>query len=156
MKLSKRILQSLDAERVRRINEIYHNLENACYDGQHEDIPQFEQRFWEEAAGRYVAADKPIVWLDYGTGTGFVPAAVAERLKAEDTVICCDVSNEMLRLCAAKLKGASFVISTDAHHPKHLANMRFGVLAARRGWLSARDIMNTRSLKEFEQFLRKN
>ncbi len=104
MKLSKRILQRLDAERVRRINEIYHNLENACYDGQHEDIPQFEQRFWEEAAGRYVATDRSIVWLDYGTGTGFVPAAIAEHLKAEDTVVCCDVSSEMLRLCEAKLK----------------------------------------------------
>ena len=26
-----------------------------------------------------------------------------------------------------------FTISTDAHHPKHLASMRWGVLTARRG-----------------------
>jgi hypothetical protein len=30
-----------------------------------------------------------------------------------------------------------FVISTDAHHPKHLLNMPFGVTMARRGWLEA-------------------
>ena len=28
-------------------------------------------------------------------------------------------------------------INTDAHHPKHLANMPYGVLMARRGWLEA-------------------
>ena len=38
---------------------------------------------------------------------------------------------------AAKAKGCKFVISTDAHHPKHLANMRYGVRMARRGWLEA-------------------
>jgi ubiquinone/menaquinone biosynthesis C-methylase UbiE len=108
MRLPKRVLRELDADRVRRINEIYHNLENAGYDRQHEDIPQFEGRFWEDAAGRYRAADRPLVWLDYGTGTGFVPAAIAKHLRPEDTVICCDVSDEMLRLCAAKLPAGSF------------------------------------------------
>lgn len=43
----------------------------------------------------------------------------------------------------AKALGCKFVISTDAHHPKHLANMRFGVRMARRGWLEADDVMNT-------------
>ncbi len=44
-----------------------------------------------------------------------------------------DLSGAMVR--TAKAKGARFTISTDAHHPKHLANMRYGVLTARRGWL---------------------
>lgn len=43
----------------------------------------------------------------------------------------------------AKALGCKFVISTDAHHPKHLANIRFGVSMARRGWLEAGDVMNT-------------
>ena len=46
-------------------------------------------------------------------------------------------------LGAAKERGVKFVISTDAHHPKHLANMRYGVVTARRGWLEASDILNT-------------
>ena len=35
-------------------------------------------------------------------------------------------------------------MSTDAaRHPKHLANMSYGVRMARRGWLEAGDIVNT-------------
>ncbi|MGH9559232.1 MAG: DNA polymerase III, partial [Bryobacteraceae bacterium] len=49
----------------------------------------------------------------------------------------------------AKSKGCKFVISTDAHHPKHLANMNYGILMARRGWLEAADVLNTLPLVEF-------
>ena len=50
---------------------------------------------------------------------------------------------------AAKAKGCKFVINTDAHHPRHLANMRYGVSMARRGWLEAPDILNTHSAAQF-------
>jgi DNA polymerase (family 10) len=43
----------------------------------------------------------------------------------------------------AKAKGARFAISTDAHHPKQLDYMRYGVVTARRGWLGPDDILNT-------------
>jgi DNA polymerase (family X) len=36
-----------------------------------------------------------------------------------------DLNGPLIR--AAKAKGARFTISTDAHHPKHLASMRYGV-----------------------------
>ena len=52
-----------------------------------------------------------------------------------------DLSGAMVR--TAKAKGARFTISTDAHHPKHLASMRYGVVTARRGWLGPGDVMNT-------------
>jgi DNA polymerase (family 10) len=58
-----------------------------------------------------------------------------------------DLGGAMVR--SAKAKGARFTISTDAHQPKHLANMRYGVLTARRGWLGPRDVMNTRSADDF-------
>ena len=57
------------------------------------------------------------------------------------------VNEDMAR--AAKARGVKFVISTDAHHPKHLANMRYGVIMARRAWLEAGDIVNTLPLAEF-------
>ena len=44
---------------------------------------------------------------------------------------------------AARTKGAKFIVSTDAHHPSHLLNMRYGILTARRGGLEAEDIINT-------------
>ncbi len=64
-----------------------------------------------------------------------------------------DLNGPLIR--TAKAKGARFVISTDAHHPKHLANMRYGVSMARRGWLEAPDVMNTLPVNEFEAALRK-
>ncbi|MEO8660551.1 MAG: DNA polymerase/3'-5' exonuclease PolX [Bryobacteraceae bacterium] len=65
-----------------------------------------------------------------------------------------DLSATFLR--TAKAKGCRFTISTDAHHPKHLANMRWGVLMARRGWLSPNDIMNTLPEEQFAAAIRRN
>ena len=81
------------------------------------------------------AAAQHGVWLELN--------ASPERLDLNDT---------MLR--AAHRKGCQFVISTDAHHPKHLLNMRYGVLTARRGWLTKADVINTHSVAEFEALLR--
>ena len=58
-----------------------------------------------------------------------------------------DLHGTLIR--TAKAKGAKFTISTDAHHPKHLDSMRYGVVTARRGWLGPDDILNTRSADEF-------
>ena len=58
-----------------------------------------------------------------------------------------DLGPAMIR--AAKARGCKFVIYTDAHHPKHLANMTYGVRMARRGWLEPSDVLNTLPLAEF-------
>ena len=63
-----------------------------------------------------------------------------------------DLNGVMAR--AAKAKGARFTISTDAHHPRQLDQMRYGVLTARRGWLGPGDILNTLPLDRFETALR--
>jgi DNA polymerase (family X) len=56
---------------------------------------------------------------------------------------------------AAKAKGAKFAINTDAHHPRHLAGIRYGVTTARRGWLSAGDVMNTLPASQFAEALKR-
>jgi len=48
----------------------------------------------------------------------------------------------------ARELGVKLVINTDAHSTEHLGFMRFGVGVARRGWCEAKDIVNTRPLKE--------
>jgi len=58
-----------------------------------------------------------------------------------------DLDGTLIR--TAKTKGAKFTVSTDAHHPQQLANMRYGVVTARRGWLGPDDILNTRGADEF-------
>ena len=63
-----------------------------------------------------------------------------------------DLGPTMLR--QAKARGASFTISTDAHHPKHLLNMRYGVTMARRAWLGPEDILNTLPVEQFAAAIR--
>ncbi|MDA0310789.1 MAG: DNA polymerase/3'-5' exonuclease PolX [Gemmatimonadetes bacterium] len=58
-----------------------------------------------------------------------------------------------LHVHRAKELGVPVVISTDAHSPRGLADMRFGVDQARRGWLSPADVLNTRSLAEMKMWL---
>ncbi len=53
----------------------------------------------------------------------------------------------------ARDRGVDIMINTDAHDPAHLDYMQFGVTTARRGWLEAKDVVNTRSAGEFEQWL---
>ncbi len=63
-----------------------------------------------------------------------------------------DLSPNMLR--QAKARGARFTISTDAHQPKHLLNMRYGVTMARRAWLGPEDVLNALPLEQFAQAIR--
>lgn len=63
-----------------------------------------------------------------------------------------DIYGPLLR--TAKAKGCKFTISTDSHHPKHLYNMPYGVLTARRGWLTAGDVMNTLPVEDFAKALK--
>ena len=56
---------------------------------------------------------------------------------------------------AAKQAGVTLVISTDAHSVDAFECIRFGVDQARRGWLTADDVINTRSLPELRKLLRR-
>jgi DNA polymerase (family X) len=64
-----------------------------------------------------------------------------------------DLHGPLIR--AAKAKGARFAISTDAHSPKSLPGIRYGIVTARRGWLGPADVMNTLPVDEFAAALRK-
>ncbi len=56
---------------------------------------------------------------------------------------------------SAKRQGCQFTISTDAHRPAHLHNIDLGVVTARRGWLEAADVVNTRHVNVFSEMLRR-
>src|SRR2546425_330681 len=68
----------------------------------------------------------------------------SERLDLPDTLAA-----------AAKAHGVRFVLSTDAHNTRELGFMRFAVAVARRAWLTAHDILNTRPLPDFLKGLRR-
>lgn len=50
--------------------------------------------------------------------------------------------------------GVKIVLNTDAHGVDTLDNMAYAVATARRAWLTAKDVANTRSWKSFEKLLR--
>jgi len=64
-----------------------------------------------------------------------------------------DLTDEACRM-AAEL-GLKVVISTDAHRADHLAYLRYGVDQARRGWLTAAEVLNTRPLEALRGALRR-
>lgn len=51
--------------------------------------------------------------------------------------------------------GVKLVVSTDAHSTLGLKLMRYGVAQARRGWLTAENIVNTRPLDELRKLLKR-
>ena len=53
----------------------------------------------------------------------------------------------------AKEEGVPIVIDSDAHSVGELDNLGYGVTVARRAWLEAKDVANTRGLKAFLRFL---
>jgi DNA polymerase (family 10) len=56
---------------------------------------------------------------------------------------------------AAKELGVQIAISSDAHQIGNLQLIRFGVGQARRGWLEAKDVVNTRSLQELKKLFKR-
>jgi DNA polymerase (family 10) len=52
---------------------------------------------------------------------------------------------------AARQAGGKFVISSDAHSPHDFELLTYGVKQARRGWIEADCVLNTRPLKPLRQ-----
>ena len=55
----------------------------------------------------------------------------------------------------ARELGVKLVIATDAHSAEHYDFTRFGIGIARRGWCEAKDILNTKSLRQLLSLLKK-
>jgi DNA polymerase (family 10) len=58
-----------------------------------------------------------------------------------------DLNDVYLR--QAKQRGVKIVINTDSHHTSHLDKIRYGILQARRAWLTKEDVLNTLPITKF-------
>ena len=56
----------------------------------------------------------------------------------------------------ARERGVHFVITSDAHSPVALGVLRWGTSVARRAWLEADDVLNTKPIDEFRAALRRH
>ena len=63
-----------------------------------------------------------------------------------------DLCDRHLRL--AKQHGVKIVINTDSHHTSHLDKIRYGILQARRGWLTKDDVLNTLPVQKFAKAMK--
>ncbi|TQJ90839.1 DNA polymerase/3'-5' exonuclease PolX [Streptomyces sp. SLBN-31] len=77
------------------------------------------------------------------TGTVLEINAHPDRLDLRD--------EDILR---ARRYGVKFAVNSDAHAVPHLANMRYGIGTAQRGWLTADDVINTWPERRLRAFLR--
>jgi DNA polymerase (family X) len=59
-----------------------------------------------------------------------------------------------VHLRQAKQLGVKIVINTDSHHTSHLEKIKYGILQARRAWLTRNDVLNTRSAAKFAQAMK--
>jgi DNA polymerase (family 10) len=59
-----------------------------------------------------------------------------------------------VHLRQAKQQGVKIVINTDSHHTSHLEKIRFGVLQARRAWLTKDDVLNTLPAERFAKTMK--
>jgi len=64
-----------------------------------------------------------------------------------------DLPDHLIR--TASDKGVRFVVSTDSHSVHQLENLPLGVGVARRGWLTAADVLNTRDAEGLRAELRR-
>ena len=63
-----------------------------------------------------------------------------------------DLNDVHLRM--ARNRGVKIVINTDAHHTSHFEKIKYGILQARRAWLTAKDVLNTLPEKDFRRAMK--
>jgi DNA polymerase (family X) len=59
-----------------------------------------------------------------------------------------------VNLRQAKQQGVKIVINTDSHHTSHMEKIRFGILQARRAWLTKDDVLNTLPAAKFAKAMK--
>jgi len=81
-------------------------------------------------------------------------AAAGVALEINSQVDRLDLDEVHARL--ARERGVRLIIDSDAHSPAGLGVLRWGAAIARRAWLQAGDVLNTRPIDEFRALLRRN
>ncbi len=59
-----------------------------------------------------------------------------------------------VHLRQAKQQGVKIVINTDSHHTSHMEKIRYGILQARRAWLTKDDVLNTLPPQKFAKAIK--
>lgn len=74
-------------------------------------------------------------------------------LEINSTIDRLDLTSELAREAVYDF-GAKIIINTDSHGTEELDEMHYGITVARRAWLEKEHVINTLSLKKFEEFIK--
>lgn len=102
-------------------------------------------------SGRLIGRREPIEW-DFAaiceaaalTGTALEVNSFPDRM---------DLRDEHIRYAIDH--GVTLTIDTDAHSPRDLLNLRYGVLNAQRGWATPANVLNCRPVEDLRAFVAK-
>jgi DNA polymerase (family 10) len=100
-------------------------------------------------SGRLIGRRAPIEF-DFGTvcdaavrtGTALEVNSFPDRL---------DLRDDHVRWAVER--GVTLSVDTDSHAPKHMDNIRYGIGTAQRGWATKANVLNTRTLKQLQDFI---
>jgi DNA polymerase (family 10) len=81
-------------------------------------------------------------------------AAAGVALEINSQIDRLDLDEHHARL--ARDRGVKLLVDSDAHSPAALGNTRWGVITARRAWLTPADILNTLPVEDFRKALRRH
>ena len=111
---------------------------------------------WVDVLGhpmsRRLLQREPLAWNFDQVVTAAVSRGVALEINAQPERL--DLNDAFAR--AARGRGATIVVSTDAHSTLALANMRWGVQVARRAWLTPDAVLNAQPLDAMRALLRRS
>jgi DNA polymerase (family 10) len=100
-------------------------------------------------------------WLLRREGARLTLDKVVDAARANGVALEINSQPHRLNLCdsharLARDRGVKLSINSDAHEVSALEFPRWGILTARRAWLTKDDVINTRPLKAFKAGLRRN
>ena len=81
-------------------------------------------------------------------------AALANKVAMELNAYPDRLDLNEVHLRMARERGVKIVINTDAHHTTHFEKIKYGILQARRAWLTPSDVLNTLPEKEFRKAMK--
>jgi DNA polymerase (family 10) len=102
-------------------------------------------KIWGHALGRLILSRPPVECRVEEILDAAAAGRAAVEINGDPKRL--DLPPRWLR--AARERGLSFVVSTDAHSIGELGNVRYGIPMARRGWVRRGEVLNARSAAEF-------
>jgi len=87
---------------VQRVNELHYDYLGEKYHPSEIFAQEIDR--WKRITKQFLNTSNLKILVDIGTGTGFVPLAMADLLKRESIFICCDISQRILEAAENNIK----------------------------------------------------